>query len=64
MDISLINSALDSVQANSPTSTMGQVSIAMLDKSMEVNDAMSQSMIQMMERSVNPAVGGNFDMSI
>lgn len=64
MDISLINSALDSVQANSPTSTMGQVSIAMLDKSMEVNDAMSQSMIQMIERSVNPAVGGNFDMSI
>ena len=64
MDISSINAALGSVKANSATSTMGQVGMAMLDKSLELNDEMNKSMIQMMERSVNPAIGGNFDMSI
>ena len=64
MDISLINAALGSVEANSATSTMGQVSMAMLDKSLELNDEINKSMIQMMERSVNPAIGGNFDMYI
>ena len=38
MDISLINAALGSVEANSATSTMGQVGMAMLDKSLELND--------------------------
>ncbi len=64
MDISSINSALGTVEAYSATSTMGQVGLAMLDKSLEQNDEMNQSMIQMMERSVNPAIGGNFDMSV
>lgn len=64
MDISLINATLGSVEANSATSTMGQVGMAMLDKSLELNDEMNKSMIQMMERSVNPAIGGNFDMYI
>lgn len=64
MDISSINAALGSVEANSATSTMGQVGMAMLDKSLELNDEINKSMIQMMELSVNPAIGGNFDMSI
>ncbi len=64
MDISSINSALGTVEAYSATSTMGQVGLAMLDKSLEQNDEMNQSMIQMMERSVNPAIGGNFDISV
>lgn len=64
MDISTINPALGSVEAYSPTTAMGQVGMAMLDKSLEQNDAMGKAMVQMMERSVNPAVGGNFDMSI
>lgn len=64
MDISSINSALGTVEAYSATSTMGQVGLAMLDKSLEQTDEMNQSMIQMMERSVNPAIGGNFDMSV
>ena len=64
MDISSINAALGSVEANSATSTMGQVGMAMLDKSLELNDEMNKSMIQMMERSVNPAIGGNVYMFI
>lgn len=64
MDISSINSALGTIEAYSAASTMGQVGLAMLDKSLEQNDEMNQSMIQMMERSVNPAIGGNFDMSV
>ncbi|MBR1522994.1 MAG: putative motility protein, partial [Lachnospiraceae bacterium] len=27
-------------------------------------DAMGASMVRMMEQSVNPGVGGNFDMSV
>ena len=64
MDISLINAALGSVEANSATSTMGQVSMAMLDKSLELNDEMNHSMIQMMKHSINPAIGGKFDTYI
>lgn len=64
MDFNTINSALGSVDTYSPTSPMGQVGIAMLDKSLEQNDAMGKEMVKMMERSVNPNVGGNFDMSI
>lgn len=50
-------------------STMSQVSTAVLSKSMDTNEALGQGLVEMidaaaMERSVNPAVGGNFDMRI
>ena len=45
-----------------------QVGIKMLDKNLESQKQMGQKMIQMMEKlmelSVNPFVGGNFDVSI
>lgn len=64
MDISLLNSALGAVSSSNPTSLAGQVSIAMLDKSLEQTEATNKAMIQMMERSVQPGIGGNFDMSV
>ena len=45
-----------------------QVSTAMLSKTLDVSEQGGQALIQMMrssmERSVNPSVGGNFDLSV
>ncbi len=50
-------------------STMSKVGTAVLDKTLETNEAMGAGLVQMidasaMERSVNPAVGGNFDIRL
>lgn len=50
-------------------SNMSKVSTAVLSKALDTNEALGEGLIQMldaaaMERSVNPAVGGNFDMRI
>lgn len=49
--------------------TSSKVGVAMLSKAMDTNEAMGQGIVKMMdaaamENSVNPAVGGNFDMRI
>lgn len=48
--------------------TMGQVGTAMLAKSLDNMQEQGQSMVAMMDRSmelsVNPNVGSNFDMSV
>ncbi|MCR4896537.1 MAG: YjfB family protein [Lachnospiraceae bacterium] len=49
--------------------TLNAFSIKMLDKAMDTNEAIGQGIVEMidsaaMERSVNPAVGSNFDMSV
>lgn len=46
-----------------------QVSIAVLGKAMDTNEALGQGLVEMidaaaMERSVNPGVGANFDMRV
>lgn len=46
-----------------------QVSIAVLSKAMDTNEALGQGLVEMidaaaMERSVNPNVGANFDMRV
>lgn len=46
-----------------------QVSTAVLSKTMDTNEALGQGLVQMidaaaMERSVNPSVGANFDMTV
>lgn len=63
MDIAGVSLALANVQ------TANQVSTAVLDKALETNESLGAGMVQMidaaaMERSVNPNVGGNFDMRI
>lgn len=50
-------------------STMSKVSTAVLSEALDTNEALGQGLVQMidaaaMERSVNPAVGANFDMRI
>lgn len=50
---------------NSATSPTGQaIGLAMLDKQLEVTDALSSTMISAMENSVNPSVGSNIDVYV
>lgn len=63
MDIAGVSMALANV------STQSQVSTAVLGKAMDTNQELGEGLVQMidaaaMERSVNPGIGGNFDMRI
>ena len=63
MDIAGVSMTLSNVSLQSKVGT------AVLDKSMETNEALGQGLVQMidaaaMERSVNPSVGSNFDLSV
>jgi hypothetical protein len=63
MDIAKVSMAL------AQTQTLSNVGIAVLDKTMESSEVLGQGIMKMMdaaamERSVNPAVGSNFDMLV
>lgn len=44
--------------------TSNEVGVAMLAKSIDSMEANGAALTKMMELSVNPAIGGNFDMSV
>ncbi|MBR6237493.1 MAG: YjfB family protein [Lachnospiraceae bacterium] len=61
MDIPALSMALSSVK------TANEVGMAVLSKAMDQNEIQGAGLVNMidaaaMERSVNPAVGSNFDM--
>ena len=58
MDIAGLSMAL------AQTKVMNDVSIAMLAKSMDTSETISESMIQMMEQSVTPNLGANIDIRL
>ena len=63
MDIASISMAM------AQTNTLSKIGVAVLDNAMETNQSAGQGIINMidaaaMERSVNPSVGGNFDMLV
>lgn len=63
MDIAGLSMSLSQINLST------RVGTAVLDKTMENGEQLAESMIEMidaaaMERSVNPAVGSNFDMKI
>ena len=65
MDMGLVNMAVSFKQAT----TMNDISTAILAKVINTGEDLGQGMVQMldsaaMERSVNPAVGGNIDISV
>ncbi len=65
MDMMNVGSALSAVRAaSSPSTLTGAVSIKMLDKTLDMNEQMNDSMLRMMERSVTPHLGGNIDVSV
>lgn len=43
---------------------MQQVGVKMLDKSLEMQEQTSASMAKMLEKSVSPHLGKNFDVSV
>ena len=65
MDFTSINSALSSLQTVDSTATLqGATSMAILDQTLEATEVMNQSMIKMMENSVNPHLGSNIDIFV
>ena len=70
MDIANVSSALNTVSSYnigssvSPTSLSEYVGVAVLDMSMELNAQLNASLIQALERSVTPHLGGNIDLYI
>lgn len=65
MNIAGISPALSTLQStDSLSSAAGAVSLKMLDNALETNAQMGQGMVQMMENSVTPYLGSNFDMSV
>ena len=64
MDMTSLNSALGLYEA-APTNSLASItSLKMLDNTMELTEQMNQEMIKMMENSVTPHLGSNFDVSI
>lgn len=63
MDIAGLSMTLSSMKVQSDVGT------AMLGKTLDTNEAMGQSLVNMIDRSsmelsVNPNVGGNIDISV
>lgn len=48
----------------SQANTLSAVNTGLLGMSLDVASSQADSLTKMMEQSVNPAVGGNFDMSV
>lgn len=67
MDIGTVSSALSAVNSygTSSTESVAQAaSIKILDQTMEMSEAMNSQLIQIMEQSVTPHLGGNIDMRL
>lgn len=70
MDFSLVDSALSTMTAYDAGSSVSPASLAyavgtkLLSESLDMTEVMGQSMIQMMEHSVTPELGGNIDMYV
>lgn len=63
MDIAGLSTSLAAIN------TQSKVGVAVLSKAMDTNEELGAGLVQMidsaaMERSVNPAVGGNVDIRI
>ena len=62
MDIGNVGFALNTLSSVESGSLAATVSTAMLDKALETNESYGDAVTKMMERSVNPQVGGNIDV--
>ena len=62
MDVTALNNiALSQI---SPSTSPSDISVAILGKQLDVTQTLGDTMIQAMERSVNPHIGGNIDISV
>ena len=62
MDVTALNNiALSQI---SPSTSPSDISVAILGKQLDVTQKLGDTMIQAMERSVNPHIGGNIDIYV
>ena len=62
MDVTALNNiALSQI---SPSTSPSDISVAILGKQLDVTQKLGDTMIQAMERSVNPHIDGNIDISV
>lgn len=62
MDVTALNNiALSQI---SPSTSPSDISVVILGKQLDVTQKLGDTMIQAMERSVNPHIGGNIDISV
>ena len=62
MDVTALNNiALSQI---SPSTSPSDISVAILGKQLDVTQKLGDTIIQAMERSVNPHIGGNIDISV
>ncbi len=64
MQIAGVNTALSAVSASEPSSMSNAVGMKMLSNALDMSEVMSDGLTKMMERSVNPHIGGNIDVSV
>ncbi|MCH5332410.1 MAG: YjfB family protein [Agathobacter sp.] len=64
MQIAGVNTALSAVTASEPASMSNAVGLKMLSNALDMGKVMSDGLTKMMERSVNPHIGGNIDVSV
>ncbi len=64
MDLSLGMDIAGYASANAIQSTQSQVSVAMMKKTLDLQEAVGSQLVQMMEQSVNPALGGTIDIRV
>lgn len=64
MSIGSVSSLPDIAISASSANKMGDVGVAMVSKSLETAQENGDALKKMMEQSVNPAIGGNFDISV
>lgn len=70
MDFSIVDAALGTMTAYDSGSSVSTTSLAyavgtkLLSQSLDMTQVMGASMIQMMERSVTPQLGGNIDVYV
>lgn len=70
MDFSMLDAALGTMTAYDAGSSVGTASLAyavgtqVLSQSLDMAEVMNASMIQMLERSVTPQLGGHIDIRV
>lgn len=62
MDVTALNNIV--LSQISPSTSPSDISVAILGKQLDVTQKLGDTMIQAMERSVNPHIGGNIDISV
>ncbi|MCR5585347.1 MAG: YjfB family protein [Lachnospiraceae bacterium] len=58
MDIAALSMSLNQINTSS------EIGVAMLSKALDTQETMGTEMVKMMEQSVNPHIGANFDVSV